>query len=464
MQDRQPTPGQEGRVLITPENGSPYYAVMEMADNPIRTGTPLNAANLLSDETAEQLGLNASDNPTPDDAFRSIYKVGDTKTTARTDLGEKWLLCNGALLLASEYPALWSKLSASLEWKNLVDLNGIATDPPNCVYPTYNNKVCILKIAFEQNYAYIYDPDTDSLTSVTIPTNVEMVAGVDWNGSQWVLGGFSSMSNYDLRVFTSNDLQTWTQIISVKPQTYLPNHNPQRAETRFLYDGTAYRFLCARQGYNAAYLHTITTTGELTSGSADYDSGYPIPRMVLGEDNLLCVNYRIYTSGSTSPSFSISDPDARKGTPFYAKKYAENSYFLVSQTKNTDSGVAMAFLNSGTSEVTYENFFVSEGQVNPCMVFSDTSAEEYVVIAYRTTSGEVYELRLAMDDDPTNSVNYKNEGISDVAVPESVMTGPDGGVYSLEFSPYEVKVISSTYKFLPLISQSNTYTYIKTEE
>lgn len=74
MQDRQPTPGQEGRVLITPENGSPYYAVMEMADNPIRTGTPLNAANLLSDATANRIGL-SGEAATPDKAFERLAQI-----------------------------------------------------------------------------------------------------------------------------------------------------------------------------------------------------------------------------------------------------------------------------------------------------------------------------------------------------------------------------------------------------
>ena len=57
MQDRVPNPGQEGRVLITPENGSaPFYATVEMADNPTQAGTPLNKATLLRDATAALYG------------------------------------------------------------------------------------------------------------------------------------------------------------------------------------------------------------------------------------------------------------------------------------------------------------------------------------------------------------------------------------------------------------------------
>mgnify|MGYP005765496089 CR=1 FL=1 len=72
MQDRIPTPGQEGRVLITPEDGSaPFYATVEMADNPTQAGTPLNKETLLQDGTeAEIFGDTA--NRTVDEAFMGI--------------------------------------------------------------------------------------------------------------------------------------------------------------------------------------------------------------------------------------------------------------------------------------------------------------------------------------------------------------------------------------------------------
>lgn len=57
MFDRLPGPGKEGRVKITPEGGgAPFYAIMEMADEPTQVGTPLNKATLLSDATAAAAG------------------------------------------------------------------------------------------------------------------------------------------------------------------------------------------------------------------------------------------------------------------------------------------------------------------------------------------------------------------------------------------------------------------------
>lgn len=76
MEDRIPTPGQAGRMLITPEDGSPpYYAVLTMADNPTQEGTPLNKETLLQDGTEVQIFGNAN-NRTVDDAFSGVmYRI-----------------------------------------------------------------------------------------------------------------------------------------------------------------------------------------------------------------------------------------------------------------------------------------------------------------------------------------------------------------------------------------------------
>lgn len=51
-------PSKQGRVKITPENGgTPYYAVIERADDPAVTGTPLSAANL---NAAAELGYQST--------------------------------------------------------------------------------------------------------------------------------------------------------------------------------------------------------------------------------------------------------------------------------------------------------------------------------------------------------------------------------------------------------------------
>lgn len=92
MTDRQPAPGQAGRVLITPEDQSvaPFYATIEMADNPIDPGTPINKATLLQDTTAALFGQGAD--ATPNGIFSDIYNMLGERlilyTTSYTGTGE----------------------------------------------------------------------------------------------------------------------------------------------------------------------------------------------------------------------------------------------------------------------------------------------------------------------------------------------------------------------------------------
>lgn len=71
MNDRVPSPNQTGRVLISPEDGSaPFYATVEMADNPTNPGTPLNKQNLLQDMVAALYSEN--NQAVPNDIFSDL--------------------------------------------------------------------------------------------------------------------------------------------------------------------------------------------------------------------------------------------------------------------------------------------------------------------------------------------------------------------------------------------------------
>lgn len=120
MKDRVST--YPNRVLIRPDSGTSYYATLELDDAPIEEGTALNKANLLSDNAVSALGIER-DNPTPSDAFEHIgnnylrkedadamYNIGDTIITARTDMDDSWLLCDGSDVPANSYPKLYEVL------------------------------------------------------------------------------------------------------------------------------------------------------------------------------------------------------------------------------------------------------------------------------------------------------------------------------------------------------------------
>ena len=70
-----------------------------------------NSGQVLLDIDA-QSSTSLSTGTTLDDALRHIFQndgifhIGDTLTTARTNLGNRWLLCNGTMVNSADYPAL----------------------------------------------------------------------------------------------------------------------------------------------------------------------------------------------------------------------------------------------------------------------------------------------------------------------------------------------------------------------
>ena len=76
-----------------------------------------NSGQVLLDRDA-QVTTGLASGSTLDDALQSVVKdggafqVGDTLTTARTNLGDKWLLCNGTQITQTDYPALVGLLGA----------------------------------------------------------------------------------------------------------------------------------------------------------------------------------------------------------------------------------------------------------------------------------------------------------------------------------------------------------------
>lgn len=70
MKDRKPK--YPGRVMLTPVEGQSGVYDMERADDPEEAGTPLNKNTFLTDETAEEMGLDPASDPTPNDALVAL--------------------------------------------------------------------------------------------------------------------------------------------------------------------------------------------------------------------------------------------------------------------------------------------------------------------------------------------------------------------------------------------------------
>lgn len=83
---------------------------------------PVEDIDKFIEETSNDItGLKHDSEVFYNDIENNSYKIGDLKTTTRSNLGDKWLLCNGDGISASDYPDLASLLgdiSKSDQWRS----------------------------------------------------------------------------------------------------------------------------------------------------------------------------------------------------------------------------------------------------------------------------------------------------------------------------------------------------------
>lgn len=123
-----------------------------------------NKNQTLSGTTAQQYGL--SSDATPDQVFQKIsegpdfsFFPGDILETARTNVGDKWLLCNGDTVSTNDYP----------------DLSAVFPTKPNTTFSSYTySTVPIIESMAYGNGIYVFSGwnDTDSHYEVYYSTSL----------------------------------------------------------------------------------------------------------------------------------------------------------------------------------------------------------------------------------------------------------------------------------------------------
>lgn len=243
-----------GRVKLTPVDGQANTFDMVRADEPENEGTPINKNTFLTDETAEEMGLDPASDPTPNDALKKITrkkyepKVGDVRETMRDDLGENWVLCNGDTVPEGEYPELREVLPYNTEWKRLYEGYSFFR-------PMSETGFWYINLNFNDsqanNYrsAMVYDSNTGSSLKITCPTIADStnygMFGMTHDGKQFILGVYDR-TKVKIRLFTSTDLESWVECLQAACES---NTTPYD----ITFDGTYILVLAAYYNSNSTY-------------------------------------------------------------------------------------------------------------------------------------------------------------------------------------------------------------------
>ena len=247
-----------------------------------------NSGQVLLDTTA-QAATNLPSGKTLDDALRhifqndGIFQIGDTLTTARTNLGNKWLLCNGAMVNSADYPVL-------SQFFNSVTFNYSKV--------TEYTKPSDFHSAYEHSFDVMYDESTGKygilmyihyLTS-SVSTDERILVYQTIGDSSWVncarMGVINALNfdtfvkclNRNFVVCNTNDYNTTS---NPKPVGYYSTDTPTHFSPIALPTvDVDWRWVDAAY-YNGKYYFTIEGGGTAPSYLLVYDDLASAPQSIL---------------------------------------------------------------------------------------------------------------------------------------------------------------------------------------
>lgn len=139
----------------------------------------------------------------------NTFKIGDLLTSARTNLGDDWVLCNGDQRYDYEIPNIASLLesdSMNIESSDIKNLDKPISDADVTLYQ--NNKIAL----FKGNIIYYKDLSIeDSWHTITSAYTFNKNFAYAIGGYFIFLSGYHSSSTYGINILFSNDLNNWQE-------------------------------------------------------------------------------------------------------------------------------------------------------------------------------------------------------------------------------------------------------------
>ena len=371
-----------------------------------------NSGQVLLDTTA-QTATNLPSGKTLDDALQHItkdgggFQVGDTLTTARTDLGDKWLLCNGATISSSNYPELAPLLNPTV-----TQANSAYTDTIGTFNYFYNTKLLSVRWGSDGNSS------NNSLYYMEYPYS-NIVSYVGYNNwiSSWydtievfpsakltpiynpVDGCYYFASEHSTRI----GLIKLSDINNISNVTYEQVHVGSSTSDVCLYFAIGNGYIYMGINSSTPRLYKISSNGDITHTTV---SSFPEPSNGKFRHDLISPNETMMTCSSTL--------DRGRGTVIFKAlsgvlysynhvgtigTYSSNIISINNKTRYiacVDKKVIE--YNDSTKTVTQHNYDVTDGASYPIVFLFAVNNSIYVAIRGESeTQTKIYALSDTFD-------------------------------------------------------------------
>lgn len=449
-----------GRVKLTPVSGQENTYDMVRADQPTQEGTKLSKATLFDAAAEKAIFNDENGNHTPAEAFVALPNVlesiGTIKTTVRTDLGEKWLLCNGAGIDPTEYPELSAVLLQSQpitgEWTAVKD-----TPFTNALRIVYRNGywvVCGQSSNSSYPYPYIWYATSiqGPWTAVKVSSYYQAIYDIEYFNGYWVVSAKTTKTSgyYNVYLYYATSLDgPWTsyQVYSQNSYGTIPR----------LAVGNGY--IVCMYGSVDSYTYIRYTTNLAGSWSNKQVS-------TSSAENIRFVDGKFCIVGSSTKLFYATLP-SDTWTSIQISTATSNNLRDIVKVKDTFvalanygtavTGPARVFYSTDLTSTNWSNVKIVDGSGKSIIVVDDS----YIIVAasiYNSASNytkNLYMLEYGSLSTVTNLATFGTMTIDSTFY---------GAFYGAVVELIGNALYYLPHGLLPSISTNLAYTYIKAKE
>lgn len=363
--------------------------------------------------------------------------AGDILETVRTDLGDRWLLCNGDLVREGQYPKLREVMPYNTEWRKVAQFN---TYPyVRAMHKAGKWALCDVKSAGDSESsktAAVYDANTDTVTKITCPTIGTRrgygIFGLTHDGDRYILGvneygkveSDGIPATYPIvHLFTSTDLVNW-----VDKKQFTTNDYKQPYDLMF--DGSVVLIACGGDpDFNGDsrmcvyYVDKALTAMTRYSGEWESDDGYyyfvSCPNRYWAFTNDDDKSFSAYRSGGITNRFYL---DYNGRAAFFNDKYwigapNVNQYVHYIETYNIETGTKQHF--------TAESVVGTAGNLYLRGVEYNKNENEWMLYISNSDADVCYIACISADSDPSDAANYRTVRVESLPELHNVQMAPD---------------------------------------
>ena len=501
-----------------------YVELEDSQDNTIQdsNGNPIYGATTFGDSNTE-----GGSSGQPVVVSESQYKPGDTLTTARNDLDESWLLCNGAEITRTDYPQLAAQFSPKPTDPYAHDI--FWTPAPdeslfNCTSTAFN-------IIFENGYyvtagqnihymsnerQLMYALNVDGpWTTVDLSSYMTMITRLTYVNGYYIVTGSGTVSNSNYNYVTGRILY------ATNPNGPWTAKDIWQSSSRNTYLG-ANGCTVFDIAYGNGYYVAVGVNGTKTNSSSDYygdsligycatldgtwntytlDRDHELPySRIINKDNVLIMIgtspsqiYRCSTAPTGGSAWtwvgSYSNmTGSRTGRDI---SYVNGGYIVTGYTRYASVTTSEFEIYEYADEILYTSVDIANGEITDGMgweridlpfkcskIIYNDSYDYYVAfgsmdvdghgsiaVAYATDLKGPWTSVSPLPATTTMGSDYSTPQLNDGMIVNGIYIGV-GGIANDSSNVGAVLVYSDTEVFtLPSISLSDkTYTYIKAKE